>query len=487
MTAPHLIAVLPLMILAATAVLVLMVIAWTRNHALVAVVTLLGLVLCGATLPLASAVAPRQVTPLLVVDHYGLFYIGLLGTASGVVAILAYGYLAGRPGRHEEFYVLLLLATLGAMVLVVSRHFASLFLGLEILTVALYVLLAYVRTSRSALEAGIKYLILAAASSAFLLFGMGLVYADLGTMELPHVAAWLATGSDTPRALALVGVAMLVTGIGFKLAVVPFHLWTADVYEGAPAPVTAFIATASKGAMLALVVRYFVPTGAALPGALWLVFCLIALASMCTGNMLALLQQNVKRLLAYSSIAHLGYLFVAVLASGSLALEAVTYYLVAYFITTLGAFGCVTLLSDRDRDADRIEDYRGLFWRRPGLAACFTAMLLSLAGIPLTAGFVGKFYVLAAGVASTLWLLVVFLALNSALGLFYYLRLVAAMYMPPPARAAGQEPWAVTPAPLAVSAVLVALTIGLLWLGISPTPLAHVIQTIAVRTTPLTF
>jgi NADH-quinone oxidoreductase subunit N len=194
-----------------------------------------------------------------------------------------------------------------------------------------------------------------------------------------------------------------------------------------------------------------------------------------------LLQSNVKRLLAYSSIAHLGYLLVAFLAGGVLAVETVTYYLVAYFVTTLGAFGVVTVLSDQQRDADALEDYSGLFWQRPWLAALFTAMLLSLAGIPLTAGFVGKFYVLTAGVTSSLWGLVILLVINSAIGLFYYLRVVVVMYTPSVGREPGRAiltPWL---ASVAGGVVLAALTILLIWLGIYPAPFMHVIALTVAR------
>ena len=198
-------------------------------------------------------------------------------------------------------------------------------------------------------------------------------------------------------------------GIGFKLALVPFHMWTPDVYEGAPAPITAFVATVSKGAMFALLLRYFNQSGARNSTALLLVLTIVAIASMFAGNLLALLQNNVKRILAYSSIAHLGYLIVAFEAGGDMAGFAVAFYFVAYFATMLGAFGVVTMLSTPGNDLGDLESYRGLFWRRPMIASVFTVMLLSLAGIPLTAGFVGKFYIVAAGASVSLWLLVVHL------------------------------------------------------------------------------
>ncbi|MEE8526222.1 MAG: NADH-quinone oxidoreductase subunit N [Thermoanaerobaculia bacterium] len=468
MTRADLIALSPLITLAAAAVVLMLAIAWRRSHRLSAAIAAVGL---GATLVAirwASSVTPRQVTPLLAVDGFALFYSALLCAASLVVVLLAYGYFQKRDQQREELYLLLLLATLGSVVLVGSTHFASLFLGLEVLSVSLYALIAYPRASKHSVEAGLKYLILAAASSAFLLFGMALVYAETGSLEPATMALLLAAGGGP---FAIAGLGLMLTGIGFKLALVPFHMWTPDVYAGAPAPVTAFVATVSKGGMFALVLRFFVPLSSR-DGELFLVLSLIAVASMFVGNLLALLQDNVKRLLAYSSIAHFGYLLVALLAGGDLGVEAATYYLVAYFVTILGAFGVVSALSGEGREALAVSDYQGLFWSRPWVAAVFTASLLSLAGIPLTAGFLGKFYVLAAGVDAALWVLVIILVVNSAIGLFYYLRLVVAMFSQGEAESP-KIPW---PA----AAALTVLAVLLIWLGVDPEPLVRLIQEMVV-------
>ena len=229
--------------------------------------------------------------------------------------------------------------------------------------------------------------------------------------------------------IVTVGIVMLLVGVGFKLAVVPFHMWTPDVYQGAPAPVGAYVATVSKGAVFALLLRYFRPVSLDPGSTLFLVFAAVAIASMVAGNLLALRQDNVKRILAYSSIAHLGYLLVAFLASGERAAIAVTFYLVAYFATTLAAFGVITVLSPAGRDADLMLDYRGLGARRPVLAAIFAVALFSLAGMPLTMGFIGKFYLVTAGAGSALWALVIVLVVTSTIGLYYYTRLIVAMYV----------------------------------------------------------
>lgn len=465
------IAALPLLVLAFTALVLMIAVAIHRHHGVTLGLTLAGLAAAFATLWIAASAAPRQVTPLLIVDRYSLFYFGLLIAADFPVALLAHDYLEQHEIDRDEFYILMLIATVGGCVLVASSHFASFFLGLEILSVSLYGLIAYLHLRRLPVEAGIKYLVLAAASAAFLLFGMALIYADLGTMEFADMGRSLAvSGHGT---LLLSGFALIITGIGFKLAVVPFHLWTPDVYEGAPAPVTAFVATVSKGAVFALLLRLFFQVGANRIPQIALIFTIIAIASMLAGNILALLQDNVKRILAYSSIAHLGYLLVAFLASGALAVEAVTFYLVAYFITTLGVFGVVSVLSRETAEADRIEDYRGLFWRRPGLAGVFTVMLLSLAGIPVTAGFIGKFYVLAAGASAGSWALVIILVVSSAIGLFYYLRIVATMYAAPSEAAPS-----LAPGSFLGETALAALTCLLLWFGVYPEPLLQMIHTV---------
>jgi NADH-quinone oxidoreductase subunit N len=363
------------------------------------------------------------------------------------------------------------------------------------MSVSLYALIGWRRESGIGTEAAIKYLIIAGASSAFLLFGMALFYADTGTMDLAQLAA----GGPGQSLLAPVGLGMMLVGIGFKLAVVPFHLWTPDVYDGAPAPVTGFIATVSKGAMVVVLARAFAPamvgtggvnglvreSAGAVSAAFPWVFAVIAGLSMFAGNILALRESNVKRILAYSSIAHLGYILVAFLAGGAEALRAIAFYLVAYFATTLGAFAAITELSGPDRDADTIEEYRGLAVRRPWLAAALTAMLLSLAGLPLTAGFIGKFIILRAGAGAELWILAVILAVNGTISIFYYLKIVSAMFRGFAERAGGAAPRApgasagpaaaagaaAARAPLLAAVALAFLALLVVALGVFPSPL----------------
>ena len=461
---------MPLVLLGATSIVVMLGIAFKRNHALTAGLTLAGMIAALISIYSVSAIAPRQVGSVLVFDRYALFYMGLIIASAAVVAVLCYRYLEQRDGQREELYLLLLIATFGCAVLAASSHFASLLLGLEILSVSLYAMIAYTRDCKLALEAGMKYLILASGSAAFLLFGMALTYAVTGTMEFARIRDMSPSGSE--HVLLIAGIVLTLTGIGFKLGVVPFHLWIPDVYQGAPAPVAAFVATTSKSAMVALLVRYFYLSFALGNPSLFLVVAIVAIASMCAGNFLALQQTSVKRILAYSSIAHFGYILVAVLAAGTMAIEAVSFYVTAYTLTVLAAFGIVTVLSKAEGDADELDNYRGLFWRRPVIAAVFTVALLSLAGIPGTIGFVGKFYVLAAGAAASAWPLMLILVVTSVAGLFYYLRVVVALYAAAPAGAPVERT-----ARTGASAVALVLTILMVGFGLYPVQLLTLIRT----------
>ena len=473
MSAADLPVLLPIIVIAVVSVTAMTVVAFYRNHSLTAGLTLAGLIAAFFLLPATAASLPRQVTPLLCMDRYAFFFMGLLFISSFFVVVLSYVYLKDQPESHEEFYILVLIATLGTAVLAGSSHFASFFLGLELLSISLYSLIAYRRADESGNEAGVKYLVLAAASSAFLLFGMALVYAETGTMQFSKIAE-VVSGLSSPSLLLLAGLALITVGVGFKLALVPFHMWTPDVYEGAPAPVGAFIATISKGAVFALLLRYFTLVSLSRFPSIVLVFSCIAMASILVGNLLALVQNNIKRILAYSSIAHMGYMFIAFLAGGSAGVTAASYYLAAYFITIIGAFGIISVLSQGEKDADSLDEYRGLAWRRPWLAAMLTLTMFSLAGIPLTAGFLGKFFVVATGVGAMLWLLLIVLVIGSTIGLYYYLRIISALYARMPD---GQGVNVAEPRlSLAGGAVLTVLALLIIWLGVYPSPLLHLIK-----------
>ena len=480
-TTQHLTALLPLLVTGATAVAVMLLIAWKRNHSQTFLLSVVGLNLALLAVIPALGVAPLEVTSLLRIDRFACYYSAVIVAATLACLTLTHAYLGGQsdkgyPGNREELYLLMLLACAGGIVLVSAQHLAGLFIGLELLSVPTYGLIAYAFFNKRSLEAGIKYMVLSAAGSAFLLFGMALLYAESGSLSFAGIGASLSAG--TPGHLVQIGVGMMLVGLAFKLSLVPFHLWTPDVYEGAPAPVSAFLATASKVAVFAVLLRLYQVSPAFADGWLGGLLSLLAVASILFGNLLALLQSNLKRLLGYSSIAHFGYLLIALIASKGIASEAIGVYLFTYVLTSLGAFGVVTLMSTpfQGRDCDALFEYRGLFWRRPYLTAVLATMMLSLAGIPLTAGFIGKFYVIAAGVESQQWWLLGTLIVGSAIAVFYYLRVMVAMFLVEPNLQRRDAPlnWAQRAGGIMLLAVA-GLTV---LLGVYPQPLLAVVRNV---------
>ncbi len=475
MPVAELIAYLPIILVAATAVAVMLGIAWRREHAVTAAVSVLGLALALVAQAFAWRVIPVH-TPLLDIDGLAVLA-GLLILASTLAcAILSHGYLESFHGAREEFYILLLCAAAGGLVLAASRHLASLFIGLELLSMPLYGMLAYAFHEQRSLEAGIKYLILSAAASAFLLFGMALLYAQTGDLRIDALMSSLDLNVGI---LGMAGVGLMLVGLAFKLSVVPFHLWTPDVYEGGPGPASTFLATASKVAVFALLMRLMLSVPVLHGDWLRIVLTWLALASMLVGNLLALTQSNIKRILGYSSIAHFGYLLIVLVVADGLGAEAGGVYLITYVLATLAAFGVVILVSGSagGKDAAALHYYRGLFWRRPYLTAVLTVAMLSLAGIPATVGFIGKFYLIALGVESQRWWLVGGILLGSAIGLYYYLRVTITLYLVQPGmrRRDASDDWGFRAGGLVVLAVAGLVVL----LGVYPTPMIELAQALS--------
>ena len=481
----NLLALFPLILLACVAVAALLLAAFTRHHALVASIGAGGMVLFLISLTFTTNSSSTAVAPLFLVDPFALFYWALIALATLVVMFFCYshfgptddmdrrddqhGNLGLRSDSPEELYGLLTLAALGACVLAASTHFISLFLGLELLSVSLFILIAYRCQFSLPVEAGIKYLVLSGLATGFLLFGMALVYTYSGVLSFSRISALPVPGISSGYWFA--GMALVAAGLAFKLSLVPFHFWTPDVYQGAPAPITAFLATVSKTAVMAVLLRLTLALDMTVGSSMWSALAGIAAASMLVGNWLALRQPNLKRLLAYSSIAHMGYALAALLAAGVMAVEAVSFYLAFYVVTTLGAFGVIIALThkyrDTEREADDDEAIRGLFWRHPFLALALTLMILSLAGIPLTAGFFGQFYVIIAGAEAGLWRLLLLVVVGSAIGLYYYLRVILTMLKTDNEQRLGK------PSNLGRLNIycLALLSAVVLWVGLYPQPL----------------
>ncbi len=470
----------PLLIVTATSVVAMLMIGIRRSYIATGAITITGLLV--ATLVAVSMMGgtSQQVTPLLIIDQYSLLFTVVVCASAMVLAVLSFPYFFELDDQKEEYFLLLTIATVGAIVMVSSNHFVSTVLGLETLSMSLYGMIAYplhsAKSAKFPLEASVKYLVLSAAASGFILFGMALIYAQTGTLSFASVTKLPASGlGDGYTVVALL---MVVSGMAFKLSLAPFHMWTPDVYEGAPLPATAYLATIGKAAMFVVLLRFMLISDALSFDSMVAVLTLIAATSMLVGNLLALLQDNLKRILAYSSIAHIGYLLLALVAghyvTGTIAVEAITFYLIAYMIMSLGAFGVASIISSSEKEFDSIKEYRGLFWRSPLLATTFIAMLLSLAGIPLTVGFIGKFYIFLSGVEAGLWMLLGVLVLGSGIGLYYYLRIIYRMFMPEkqslPYRVGGVES-------VGSYAVLAILLFLLLLFGIYPEPIMLIVAT----------
>ncbi|MGC1686013.1 MAG: NADH-quinone oxidoreductase subunit N [Candidatus Acidiferrales bacterium] len=410
----------------------------------------------------------------LVWQHRGVAYGGLIRADEFsvfvhaivlVVAILAtlgsIQYLENERIQRGEFYALLLFATAGMGVLGSAGELITAFLGLEMSSISSYILAGFRRTSLKSNEASLKYFILGSFATAFFLYGIAMVYGATGTTLMTGIQQ--ALGNSPPSSLLALGLAMMFVGLGFKVVAAPFQIYAPDVYEGAPTPVTAVLASGPKAATFALMLRIFY-TGFGAAGHLWFwAIWISAVLSMCIGNFAALTQTNVKRMLAYSSIAHAGYILVAFAASTEVGIAAVLFYLAAYALMKLGAFLVVAHVGGPGERRLEIKDFAGLGTQQPVLAACFSLFLLSLLGLPATGGFLGKFYAFQAALDAHIVWLVVIAAINSIVGAYYYLRVIVSMYFWDPQK--DFQPIAVTPA---IATALVLAAAGTLYLGIFP-------------------
>jgi len=403
-------------------------------------------------------------------DVFSFFFRLLIGLVAVLVVLAADSYLERESLPFAEFYALLLFATAGMGVLASARELLTAFIGLELSSISSYILAGFRRDSTKSSEASLKYFLLGSFATAFFLYGIALVYGATGTTNLGRM-----DDADPGSSLLKLGLSMILIGIGFKVAAAPFQIWTPDVYEGAPTPVTALFSAGPKAAAFALLLRIFASVPAATHFWFW-AFWVLAALTMFAGNLGALLQTNVKRLLAYSSIAHAGYILVAFAAvtfmandlngGAAPAYAAVLFYLLSYALVKIGAFTIVSEIGGMGEKNLTLDDYAGLAQRQPVAAAALSLYLLSLLGLPVTAGFFGKFYIFKAAVNSHLIWLAVLMAINSIIGAYYYLRVIVVMYM----REGSAEAMAAAPVrfPAAVNVVLAITAIGTVYFGLFP-------------------
>ncbi|VFP82822.1 NADH-quinone oxidoreductase subunit NuoN [Candidatus Erwinia haradaeae] len=429
------IALLPVFILAFIIVIMMVSIGIKRNHRINATIAIIGLSLVLFSLYFIAKVGVVDLPPLLRVDRPSTFYASLVILVSLLTCLFAYPWLSSIQENREEFYLLLMISTLGGVVLASANHFAALFLSMELMSLPLCGLIGYVFKSHcSSLEAAFKYTILSAIASAFFLFGTALLYANTGTLDFSELGNTIHS-SQIVQPLLIAGFCLILVSFCFKLSLVPFHLWTPDVYQGSASPVGMFLASASKIAVFGAFMRLLICASIKnIPG-IGAVLSVIAVASMLLGNLMALRQNNIKRVLGYSSIAHFGYILIICIAMQDTKqlLEAVAICIVSYLFSSVGAFGILSLMKMVivNQDTDLIGSYRGLFWKHPLLAVLITVNMLSLAGMPMTIGFISKFYLLSLGISSHLWSLSGALILGSSIGVYYYLRIIIILYLPP--------------------------------------------------------
>jgi NADH-quinone oxidoreductase subunit N len=397
-------------------------------------------------------------------DNFGLF-VTLVLVAVGILTIMFSSQVVDRDGIPAgEYYTLILFSIAGMIMMATANDLLVIFIALEVLSLAVYVLTGIRREDPHATEAAFKYFLLGAFSSAFFLYGIAFTFGLAGSTRLDRVGSYLAAQSLSDNPLILVALGLLLVGFAFKISAVPFHMWTPDAYEGAPAIVTGFMSTGVKAAAFAAFARVFLssfePFSADWAPVVWV----IAVATMILGTVVGVAQTNLKRMLAYSSIAHGGYLLVGLVAANEVGKAAILFYLAAYAVTNLAAFGVIALLGARDQANDELRDYAGLWYSHPGLSALMTVCLLSLGGLPPTAGFIGKWYIFSAAVSAGYYGLAIIGVLTSVISVFFYLRVVVMMYM--------QERAVDAPRVYVSALSMTALTVSIaviFYLGILPT------------------
>jgi NADH-quinone oxidoreductase subunit N len=458
--------ILPEVALTVTGLVVLLVAAFMKGKAASKVagwLTIIGCVLAMYWSASMWGIRTTVFSNLYVIDDFGTFLKIVSMVALLLVTIISFRYTDREDLVEGEYYTLLLFGTLGMMVMVSSTSFITIFIGLEVMSLSIYVLCGLLKGRARSIESSLKYFLMGSFATAFLLYGIALIYTSTGSIDVGMIRA-VATARDLgSNSLFLVGIAMLIVGFGFKIASVPFHMWTPDVYEGAPTSITAFMATGVKaaafGAFLRVFYTAFYPYLEQWSSVLWV----IAALTMTAGNIIALAQNNIKRLLAYSSIAHAGYILVAFITGDKILSSSILYYLLAYAFMNIGAFTVVILLGRGNDGNEDLDSYAGLAARHPFVALCMTIFLLSLTGIPPLAGFAGKFYVFSDAIKNHYYWLAVIGMLNSAVAAFYYLRVLMYMYFKEPIKELGKVD--ITVGYVVVMLISVA---ALLYLGILP-------------------
>ncbi|QCI17573.1 NADH-quinone oxidoreductase subunit N [Buchnera aphidicola (Acyrthosiphon lactucae)] len=429
-------ALLPVLITMFTAVTVMLSISYNRNHFFIAVFSILGFISAFCSLYFLIAIVPIDVTCLFHIDSYSILYIGMVIISSFCACIFAYSWLLKYPFNKEEFYLLIIISSLGAMSLIISNHMASLFINIELISLPIFGLIAYSSYQKYSLEASFKYIILSGVSSCFLLLGIAWIYSISGSLDFLSMHQVFESISKNEKLVVLFGTSMIFFALFFKLSIIPFHLWTPDIYQGSPTSVLSFFSTTSKIAIFSVLLHFFSNISNLDNKTLYFILLLITICSILVGNLMALLQQNIKRFFGYTSISQLGYLLIILFISKKnylFSLEASAIYLCNYLFSNIACFGIINLISNSNKknNCDLISSYQGLFWSQPLLSSIFTLVLLSFAGIPITLGFIAKFYILSIIIKEHLLIIGFSFIIGTILGLYCYLRIILNLYLNP--------------------------------------------------------
>ena len=458
-----LIALAPVLVLSIFAMLILVLDLWGgRNKSLLVFTSLVGLLMTAISAFAKYPIPAYSFNDSYVVDHLSLFFICIFTISSALAILLSVEYNEREGIRAGEYYALILFCTVGMILLASSTDMIMIFLGIEIVSICLYVLAGIRRNDHRSNEAALKYFLLGAFATGFLLYGMTLVYGSTGSTNLFKIAEFVKNPSAQSNPLLMMGLVLLVIGFGFKVASVPFHMWAPDVYQGAPTPVTAFMAVGPKAAAFAAFFRVFADAFPEMSSSWEMLLSIIAILSMFVGNLGAIMQTNIKRMLAFSSISHAGYILMAVIAKNSLGSSSLLFYMLSYAFMTFGVFGIVIILGRKGEENLEIKNYSGLAYKHPVIALSMTIFLLSLAGLPPFAGFVAKFYLFSAAIQEGLLTLVIIAVLNSAISFYYYLKVVVFMYMKEP-----EAEFKISLTPITLFVVFIGV-VGTINLGIFP-------------------
>ena len=471
----NILSILPILVLAGFGMIVLLVDVLSSRKLggknSLAYISLIGIITAAILTKNSTSTTLFSFSETIIIDNYSLFFNFIFLLSTGLIIMISHSYIKREEINYGEYYALILFSTIGMMLMASGADLLNIYIGLEVMSISIYILTGFKRSKLISNEASLKYFLLGAFATGFLLFGISIIYGTTGTINLNQIACFIAEKGGKSDPLMLMGMGLIIIGLGFKVASVPFHAWVPDVYEGAPTAVTAFMSVGPKAAGFAVFLRIFLTAFGSIHYEWQKIIYILAILTMTTGNIIAIAQVNIKRMLAYSSIAHAGYLLIALVADNNMGVSGTLFYVLSYTFMNIGAFAIVIILSQKGDEFIQINDYAGLGLKHPLLAIAMSIFMRSMAGVPPTAGFVGKFYIFSAAIKSGYIGLAIIGVINAVISVYYYLRIMVIMYMKDPSR----EFSPLTISPLIIAAIVISV-IGTLQLGIFPSKVMEMAQ-----------